>query len=292
MIDLLRTFLAVVDSGGVTPAAAALNMSQAAASQQIKRLEELLGCRLFERAGRKLALAPAGEKLVAQAQRLVSQSDELLSSMRRPEFEGEVRLGVPYDIIGSFVPAILRRFAKAQPRVRVSLVCEDSKVVRQELRSGGVDLALTTETDCGRHGETLRTDRLVWVGMPGGDAHLKDPLPVSLGAPTCVFRPVAIEALGKARRDWRAVCEVSRLEPVHAAIEAGLAVAPLLRSSVPERFEILETTRGGREAQLPALPEFRINLYAPPNMSPAARDLADHVRASFSGRVGRNLYNN
>ena len=204
-------------------------------------------------------LAPAGERLLAQAQRLVRQSDELLSNMRRPAFEGEVRLGVPYDIIGSFVPGILRRFAKAQPRVRVSLVCEDSKMVRQQLRSGGCDLALTTETECGRHGETLRTDRLVWVGVPGGDAHLKDPLPVSLGAPTCVFRPVAIEALGKARRDWRAVCEVSRLEPVHAAIEAGLAVAPLLRSSVPERFEIL-----GREARLPALPEFQINLYAPP----------------------------
>jgi DNA-binding transcriptional LysR family regulator len=166
-------------------------------------------------------------------------------------------------------------------------VCEDSKVVREALRSGAVDLALTTETDCGRHGETLRTDRLVWVGVPGGDAHLKDPLPVSLGAPTCVFRPVAIEALGKARRDWRAVCEVSRLEPVHAAIEAGLAVAPLLRTSVPERFEIL-----GREARLPALPEFRINLYAPPDMTPAARDLADHVRASFSGRAAKTLYNN
>ena len=210
MIDLLRTFLAVVDSGGVTPAAAALNMSQAAASQQVKRLEDLLACRLFERVGRKLVLAPAGERLLAQAQRLVAQSDELLSTMRAPAFAGEVRLGVPYDIIGSFVPAILRRFARAQPRVRVSLVCEDSKVVRQQLRSGGVDLALTTETECGRHGETLRTDRLVWVGMPGGDAHLKDPLPVSLGAPTCVFRPVAIEALGKVRRDWRAVCEVSR----------------------------------------------------------------------------------
>ena len=276
MIDLLRTFLAVVESGGVTPAAAALNMSQAAASQQVKRLEEMLACRLFERAGRGLALAPAGERLLAPAQRLVAQSDELLSSMRAPAFAGEVRLGVPYDIIGSFVPAILRRFARAQPRVRVSLVCEDSKVVRQQLRSGGVDLALTTETECGRHGETLRTDRLVWVGMPGGDAHLKDPLPVSLGAPTCVFRPVAIEALGKARRDWRAVCEVSRLEPVHAAIEAGLAVAPLLRSSVPERFEIL-----GRHARLPALPEFRINLYLPPGAGPAARDLAEHVRASF-----------
>ena len=291
MIDLLRTFLGVVESGSVTRAAATLHMSQAAASQQIKRLEQTLDSRLFERQGRRLALAPAGERLLAQARRLVAQNDELVAAMRAPAFEGEVRFGVPYDIIASFVPAILRRFAKSQPRVRVSLVCEDSKIVREALRlgsgPGGVDLALTTETDCGRHGETLRTDRLVWVGVPGGDAHLKDPLPVSLGAPTCVFRPVAIEALGKARRDWRAVCEVSRLEPVHAAIEAGLAVAPLLRSSVPERFEIL-----GREARLPALPEFRINLYTLPGMSPAVRDLADHVRASFSGRVARTLYNN
>jgi DNA-binding transcriptional LysR family regulator len=277
---LLRAFVAVVDSGGVTRAAASLGVSQAAASQQVKRLEEALACRLFERAGRRLVLAPAGERLLAQARRLLALNDELWSAMRTPSFEGEVRLGVPYDIIANVVPPILRRFAKAQPRVRVSLVCEDSKIVRERLRSGGVDLALTTETECGRHGETLRTDRLVWVAVPGGDAHLRDPLPVSLGAPTCVFRPVAIEALGKVRRDWRAVCEVSRMEPVYAAIEAGLAVAPLLRSSVPDRFEVL-----GRAARLPVLPEFRINLYAPPGLSPAARDLADHVRGHFAGQA-------
>jgi DNA-binding transcriptional LysR family regulator len=278
MIELLRTFLSIVDRGGVTQAASALHMSQAAASQQVKRLEERLDCRLFERQGRGLVLAPAGERLEAQARRLVAQADELLSSMRAAQFDGEVRFGVPYDIIASFVPSILRRYARAQPKVRVSLVCEDSKVVRRQLAAGDVDLALTTESECGRYGETLRTDRLVWVGVPGGDAHLKDPLPVSLGAPTCVFRPVALEALGRAQRDWRAVCEVSRMEPVYAAIEAGLAVAPLLRSSVPERFEIL-----GRHARLPALPEFRINLYAPPGIGPAARDLAEHVRSHFSG---------
>jgi DNA-binding transcriptional LysR family regulator len=263
-ISLIRAFLAVVDSDGVTAAASVLGVSQAAASQQIKRLEEALDCRLFER-------------------RLLSLNDEVWSAMHTPAFEGEVRFGVPYDIIGSFVPPILRRFAKAQPRVRVSLVCEDSSIVRSALRSGGVDLALTTETECGRHGETLRTDRLVWVGVPGGEAHLRDPLPVSLGAPTCVFRPVAIDALGRARRDWRAVCEVSRLEPVYAAIEADLAVAPLLRSSVPARFDVFEG-KAAREARLPSLPEFRINLYARPGLTPAARDLADHVRESFAQR--------
>ena len=280
-ISLIRAFLAVVDADGVTAAASVLGVSQAAASQQIKRLEDVLGCRLFERQGRKLVLAPAGERLLAQARRLLALNDEVWSAMRTPDFEGEVRLGVPYDIIGSVVPPVLRRFARAQPRVRVSLVCEDSRVVRGLLRAGRIDLALTTETDCGRGGETLRTDRLVWVGVAGGDAHLRDPLPVSLGAPTCAFRPVAIEALGRLRRDWRAVCEESRLEPVYAAIEAGLAVAPLLRSSVPERFEILDG-RAARTSRLPALPEFRINLYAPAGLSPAARDLADHVRASFA----------
>jgi len=278
-IALLRAFLTVLESGGVTKAAPVLALSQAAVSQQIKRLEEVLECRLFERQGRRMVLAPAGERLQGAAQRLVALNDEVYAGMRTPPFEGEVRFGVPYDLIASFVPAILRRFAKAQPRVHVSLVCEDSSVVREALTSGAVDLALTTETECGRGGETLRTDRLVWVGVPGGDAHTRAPLPVSLGAATCLFRPVAIEALGRARRDWRAVCEVSRMEPVYAAIEAGLAVAPLLRSSVPERFEIL-----GPEAHLPSLPEFRINLYAPPRASPAVRDLADHVRQSFSGR--------
>ena len=126
-ISLIRAFLAVVDADGVTAAASALGVSQAAASQQIKRLEEALDCRLFERRGRKLALAPAGERLLAQARRLLALNDEVWSAMRAPSFEGEVRLGVPYDIIGSFVPPILRRFAKAQPRVRVSLVCEDSQ---------------------------------------------------------------------------------------------------------------------------------------------------------------------
>src|SRR5260221_7113382 len=218
-IAWLRAFLAVVETGGVTRAAAALGVSQAAASQQIKRLEEALDCRLFERQGRKLVLAPAGEQLLAQARRLLALNDEVWSSMRAPAFEGEVRLGVPYDIIGSFVPPILRRFAKAQPRVRVSLVCEDSRVVRAQLRSGGVDLALTTETEGGRHGETLRTDRLGWVGVPGGEAQLAGPLPVSLGAPTCGFRPVAIEALGKGRRDGRAGCGVSRVRAGPARAE-------------------------------------------------------------------------
>lgn len=277
-VAVARAFLTIVESGSVTAAARALNLTQGAVSQQVKRLEDQLAATLFDRRPRRMALTPAGERLLATARRLVAANDELWATMRAPEFEGEVSLGAPYDIIGSHLPQVLRRFDKALPRVRVTLVCKDTVVLREELRSGAVDVALTTEQDCGRFGETLVTDRLVWVGARGGDAHAKDPLPVSLGAPSCVYRPVAVEALAKAGRDWRAVCEISNMEPVRATIEAGLAVAPLLRRSVPERLEIL-----GRECGLPPLPAFRINLYAPRRAGPIAQALAGHIRASIAG---------
>src|SRR5256885_13906109 len=95
MIDLLRTFLSVVESGSVTRAAATLHMSQAAASQQIKRLEQTLDSRLFERQGRRLALAPAGERLLAQAHRLGAQNDELAAGKRGPAFRARAASAGP-----------------------------------------------------------------------------------------------------------------------------------------------------------------------------------------------------
>src|SRR5262249_43640161 len=149
------------------------------------------------------------------------------------------RFGAPYDIMGSYAPPILRGFSNAFPSIRVTLVCSDSIVLLKELRSGGIDIALTTELRCGKGGETLRSDRLVWTGAHGGMAHERDPLPVSLGADTCVFRPAVIAALKRARRNWQAICEVSNMEPVRATLEADLAVAPLLAHSIPESLEII-----------------------------------------------------
>ncbi len=276
-VAVARAFLAVVETGSVTLAARQLNLTQGAISQQIGRLEELSVGRLFVRAGRRVVPTPAGKRLVASARQFLAANDKLLGALRAPEFQGEVRFGAPYDIIGSYAPLILRRFALAFPSVRVTLICLDSLVLLDELRSGRLDLALTTEIGGRRGGETLRSDRLVWVGARGGNAHARDPLPVSLGAKTCVFRPVAIAALRKARRKWQAVCEVSNMEPVRATIEADLAVAPLLSHSVPESLETIATDR-----RLPRLPMFRVNLYQAASLSPAAKEFAAQVRRSVA----------
>lgn len=275
-VTIVRAFLAVVETGSVTRAAELMNLSQGAISQQIRRLEELSGSALFVRTGRRLVASPEGRALTAAASQFVTANDHLWASLRAPAFEGEVRFGAPYDIIGSYAPAILRRFSRAFPAIRVTLVCQDSMVLLSELRSGRLDLALTTELGCGKRGETLRQDRLVWVGARGGEAHTRHPLPVSFGAEACVFRPIAIAALRKARREWVAVCEVSNMEPVRATLEADLAVGPLLSHSVPETLDVLAAR------DLPKLPAFRINLYQAANPKPAVRAFAEHARRSIA----------
>ncbi|MCL4767976.1 MAG: LysR family transcriptional regulator [Hyphomicrobiaceae bacterium] len=280
-IALLRAFLAVVETGGVTNAARILNRTQAAVSLQIKRLEELFGTELFQRERKRFSLSPAGERLFGSAQRLVALNDATWGAMTTPQFEGEVRLGVPPDIVTSLVPPVLQRFSQSWPRINVSLVCKASTSLMQDLADRKVDLIMTTEISCGPMGEALLTDRLVWVGGPGSDAHLQRPLPVSLGTKLCLFRPEVIKALHAAQIDWRPVSQDCNMEPVYATLKAGLAVAPLMRTAVPEYLEILCADAG-----LPPLPDFMVNLYLPASASEIARELARHIRQGIELRFG------
>lgn len=280
-IALLRAFLAVVETGGVTTAARILNRTQAAVSLQIKRLEELFGTELFMRERKRFTLSPAGERLFGSAQRLVALNDATWGTMTTPQFEGEVRLGVPPDIVTSLVPPVLQRFNQSWPRINVSLVCKASTLLLEDLAERRVDLIVTTEMGCGATGEILLSDRLVWVAGPGSNAHLQRPLPVSLGSKLCRFRPEVIKALDAAQIDWRPVSQDCNMEPVYATVKAGLAVAPLMRTSVPEYLEIL-----GADAGLPALPDFMVNLYLPANATEIARELARHMRQCIELRFG------
>lgn len=282
-VFLLRAFLSVVETGSVTKAAHALNLTQAAVSQQIKRLEDLFGATLFDREHRRLSLSATGERLFAQAKRMVKLNDEIWSLMSAPGFEGEVRLGVPHDIVQAYLPPVLRRFDRTWPRVRVTLISSMTQLLIEQLEKGEIDLTLTTERDCPETAELLVPDQLVWVGAEGGDAHRQTPLPASFGAENCIFRAHAMRALAEAGIDWRPVCQVSDLAPLLATIEAGLAVAPMLRSVVPAGFRVLGPADG-----LPPLPAFSINLRTRGTATTEiARELAREIRAELQGRAGR-----
>jgi DNA-binding transcriptional LysR family regulator len=281
-ISLLRAFVAVVERGSVTGAAQLLNLTQAAVSQQVKRLEELFDTELFERQHKRLTLKPNGERLIAHAQRLIALNDEVWSAMSKPAYAGEVRLGVPHDIVGPYLPPILKRFDKAWPRVRVALKCTTTPNLLELLRQGGIDLTITTEQRCGRGGEVLLEDELVWAGAYNGSAYRRDPLPISLGDENCEFRPCVLKALGEAGRDWRPVCEVSSMEPLLASIEADLAVGPFLRGCIPDYLTVVDDPR------LPRLPKFSINMYLPPaRQNEIAVELARHIAQEFATRFRR-----
>lgn len=284
-IALLRAFVAVVETGSVTGAARLLNRTQAAVSLQLKRLEALLGQALFERVHKRLVLAPPGEQLLGSAQRLIAMNDDIWGQMTTPSFQGEVRLGVPVDIISTYIPQILRRFNSAWPRVHVSLVCRNSQELLEDLEEGKVDLTLTTDITCQGHCETLRWDKLVWVGAPDGDAHARTPLPIAIGTKTCRFRPVGLQALRDAGRAWQVVLEVPNQDAVFATIASGSCVGIMLRDCIPDGLEML-----GGDSGLPELPDFAINLWLPKaGAGEIAEELARHVRAEFAARYASSL---
>ena len=280
-VALLRAFVTVVETGGVTSASRLLSRTQAAVSQQIKRLEDLFGQPLFQREHKRLTLSPAGEKLMGPAQRLIAMNDETWNHMTTPDFEGDVRLGVPHDIVANLIPSVLQKFNKARPRVRVVLICKGSKLLLDDLAANRIDMTLTTELGCGGNGETLMRDRLVWVGGRGAQTYRETPLPISLGSKHCKFRPEVIRALENARRDWRVVSDADSMEATYSTLKAGLAIAAMLRTSVPDYLETLSSS-----ANLPALPDYRVNLYLPSGASDVANELARHIRQDFATRFG------
>ncbi len=285
-IALLRAFTSVVETGSVTGAARLLGRTQAAVSLQIKRLEEQLGVALFAREHRKLTLTAAGERLVAGAEKLVTANDELWTAMTKPAFRGAVRLGVPMDILPTYIPPVLRRFNQGWPQVEVTVECRNSSDLLEALDRGEVDVTLTTDTHehlaGARITETLRKDRLVWVGVPGGRSWRQEPLPLAVGSRSCRFRPVALDALRKAGRTWRLVTEVSNELAQKAVVQADIAVGADLRDSIPSALIEL-----GPEAGLPVLPQFSINLSLPATGgTEVARELARHIRLEFRARFG------
>jgi DNA-binding transcriptional LysR family regulator len=273
-IGLLRAFVAAAETASMTVTASTLHLTQGAVSQQIKRLEEVFGCRLFERDRRGLRLTPPGERLFGRARRLLNLNDDIWTEMITDAVQGRVRLGAPPDLVGTHLAPVLKAYADAFPQVEVSLVCGSSPELGEALAAGQVDLAVVEELADSCAGECLSIERLVWAGARAGTAHRKRPLPVSMVADTCAFRPVVLAALSQHGVAWRTVFEGGSIEATAATVRADLAVTVWLARTVPSELDILPAGAG-----LPELPTFAINLLLPHYGTGAAvTELARYIR--------------
>ncbi len=275
-VALVRAFVAVAETGGMTKAGDQLGLTQGAVSQQIKRLEETLQVKLFDRRHRTLQLTRDGERLLGLSVNYLAANDTIWDEMTAPGLRGEVKLGIPHDLVSSYLPLALGGFASAYPHIQISLVTATSPELLDGVKGGHIDLALVEEPMGAGEGDCLGIEPLVWIGGPAATAHRKRPLPLSMIGEECAFRAPVSKALAGVNIPYVSVFEQGTIEATMTVVKTGLAVSVSLASAVPDYLEVL-----GRASGLPALPSFAVNLYvADDKKNLAAQELARHVRAS------------
>lgn len=276
-LTALRAFSVTADMGSVTRAASFLNLTQSAVSMQIKRLEESLGRQFFFRSAKKLILTPEGEQLLAYARRMLALNDEVLARLNDVAFEGELRLGVPHDIVYPAIPDILKIMAQRYPRLRINLTSSFTTIMREALSRGELDLILTTEEEPGPGGEALSRHDLVWVGAKGGTAWQGRPLRLGFEE-SCKFRPIAQAQLDAAGIPWEMGFFGRSNEAVQAMITADLALTVRMQGSYPETCAPIPA-----HADLPALGTTTICLYdGGLQKGQVVEDLKELLRARYS----------
>lgn len=278
----LRAFTTVAAAGSVTRAAALLHLTQSAVSMQVKRLEEALDAQLLDRTGRGVTLTPAGEQVLGSARRMLALNDELLDRMRDTAPLGEIRLGVPHDIVPRCIPSILRAFAADFPRVRLTLISGVTPKLKAMFADGACDVILTTETVPDADGEELVRLPLIWVGAEGGAMWRQRPLRLAFKE-DCVFRVMAQAALDRADMPWDMALTSDSSRAVDASVSADLACHVVI-----DGFDTPEMVPINHGGGLPEVGDQGIGLYAAPGGAGPARDrLLEIIRDTYGALASR-----
>lgn len=277
-VDLLKTFLAIADTGSFTRAAEEIHKTQSAVSMQMKRLEDLLGRPLFARDGRASRFTPDGERLIEYARRMVAINDEAVSAFTRPELTGTVRFGTPDDYADRFLPEILARFSRTHPLVTVDVDCVSTSKLFERVKRGEMDLALVTMGCDIMTNEPVRREPLVWVTSARHSTHLLDVVPIAVSHAGCEWRTMVLHSLEKLGRKYRIAYSSPNSNAVNAAVQTGLAVGAVPELCVKPGMRILTEKDG-----FPSLGTFDIGLVRKPGRgSSAIEALARHVTESMA----------
>jgi DNA-binding transcriptional LysR family regulator len=260
--EVLRSFVQGVELGSFAKAAERLNRSTSAVSAQLKRLEEQAGQPLLRKVGRGTALTETGEVMLGYARRLLDLNDEAAAAVRGVELKGRVRLGLQEDFGESLLPAVLGRFARAHPKLRIEVRIARNAELLDGINKGRLDLALAWEADeRSPHVERVARLPMRWIG-PADAGYPKrrprgEPLPlVVLDAP-CLVRRAAIDALDRAGIAWRIAFTSASLAGTWAAVTAGLGLSVRTPLGLPAGVRALTP----KEAGLPALPMLGLALH-------------------------------
>lgn len=272
-LELLRSFVSVVDTGGFTRAGERVHRTQSTVSQQIRRLEESVGHPLLDRNGKQITPTDQGERLVTYARRLLALEQEAREVIAKPGGEGVVRLGIPEDFAAYRLAQLLSDFARSRPGLRLDVRCGLSVNARRALERDELDVALF-KRDAGEGGGMAAwPECLHWVaGRKHPIDFRRNPLPLVMNEQGCLYRNRMIHAMEAAGRTWHMAYTSPNLSSIQAAVSVGIGVSILPEVAILPEHRVLSRKDG-----FPPITNTEVALVLAPNASPATRSLAERL---------------
>ncbi|HUX36690.1 MAG TPA: LysR family transcriptional regulator [Rectinemataceae bacterium] len=241
-----RIFLGVCEAGSMTAAAESLGMTQPPVSQGIAELERHYGVRLFERLGRKIRITPSGEILRSYAIETLRLVDEAERGLFELQDAGSLRVGASMTIGGTILPLVLADLRIRQPRIRLSILVDNTSTVIGRLKSADLDLGFVEGMDewPDMAAEALYEDELALVCGPGhelaGRGSIKardlDGRSFIVREEGSGTREAFAQAMGEADLSWEAIGVANGTEAIVGLVSAGLGLAYVSRLLVHENL--------------------------------------------------------
>lgn len=266
---LLRSFVAVVGCGSFTRAAASVHLTQSTVSQQMRRLEEQVGCALLDRSGRHVVTTVEGERLLGYAQRITQLMDEAVAQLAPSPGHAAVRLGVPEDFAARTLTPTFAAFADAHPQVRLEVTSGLSRSLWQQFQQGGLDLALVKQRAGSAPGMARWPEPLAWIDSRTRPAAARTPVPLVVFPQDGLYRSEMTHALDVAGRRWRIAYVSASLASLSAAVEDGLGVSLLPRRLSTSGHRLL-----GQDAGFAPAPDLEVALHVRADAPAPVRALA------------------
>lgn len=282
-LEHLRTFATIALDGGFISASKKLHRSQSAITQNLKKLEQIVGCKLLERRqGRVIGLTDEGKHFLPQVNEILNTVSVAIGTLQKSPVRGLVRLGVPDDFSIAYIYSALSSYFAVNPQLKVEVHATLSDKILTLVRANELDVALfkrTTdfEENGFSHYRPLKTESLHWVGRENTNFNKSHELPLILFPEGCSYRRAALEVLRKENKQVKIAYTGSSYENIKKAVSAGLGIAILPYNAISKDEVIL-----GEEHDFPTLPNSKL-IIAVNSSGDIYRQFADHLVRSYQG---------
>ena len=268
--QLLISFVAVSETSSFTRAADRVSLSQSTVSQQVRRLEELIGKALFERSSHEVRLTEEGIKLLSYARRILALNEEAHDALTGPWRDGVLRLGMPEDFT---VPTVdlLAAFKREFPHLRLDVTSGLSRDLYQAYVQEELDLVLVKQRRV-HLPRAARPEPLLWLDSAEHPAIEQSPVPITVFPVNGLYREELCGALDGLGLRWRVSYSGGGLAALAAASAAGLGVSLLPAGCRLPGHRVLGTAEG-----LPAVDDFELALFYRDSAPAITLDLAERL---------------